>query len=199
MEFRHQLRTQRLLALVQQRFLGQGITVDRKEIDSVLRNARQNSVPVQYHVLDILLESTGELVTKGEMDKITQLAKKMAMRLRSGDNLAEVIKEAEKELKRGSIKSEDLEWRRLDELPGLFAKEVATMKVNQIAGPLSAPNGLHLLKLLEVNKLKAAELTRDQASNMVFHRKLAEKIKPWLKELREHAYIEPVPFPPFWR
>jgi parvulin-like peptidyl-prolyl isomerase len=66
------------------------------------------------------------------------------------------------------------------------------MDVNQVVGPIKAPNGLHLIKLLEIHgsPLQSGKLTKDQAHEIVFQNKLVEKIKPWLKELRETAYIK---------
>jgi parvulin-like peptidyl-prolyl isomerase len=71
----------------------------------------------------------------------------------------------------------------------LFVEKVSKMKAGQVAGPLKAPNGLHFIRLLEVRGGQP-NLTKAQARDFVFHQKLEKKIEPWLKELREVAYVK---------
>ena len=66
------------------------------------------------------------------------------------------------------------------------------MQIGQTIGPLKAPNGLHLIKLLEAQGMQpqAIKFTRERAQEFVFHQKLEERLKPWIEELRKDAYIK---------
>ncbi len=191
-EFRNQLREQGLLSRVQQQALSGELMVSEKDIAAILRNPpRESAMPVQYHVIDVLFGIKEDATEKQKSD-ISNEAQKVAVKLRNKDSDVEaIVKEIQGNLGEG-VKSEDLGWRRINEFPDLFAKEVAKMQVNQVVGPIQAPNGLHLLKLLAINGSSSAsgKLTKDQAGEIAYRRKLAEKLGPWLKELREPAYIK---------
>ncbi len=184
-----QLREQGIITRIQQHIFGRDINISDEEVNTFLRNPPQMSeAPSQYHVVDILFE-----VQEGEAKEPTvateALAKKMLTKLQGNGKVEEVIQENQGNFK-GKIKSEDLGWRKLNEFPELFIKEIAKMKVNQTIGPIMAPNGVHLLKLLAINHpAVSAKFTKDQAHDYIFRRKLSEKLEPWLKELREKAYI----------
>lgn len=191
-EFRQQLREQGMITRIQQQVFGREITVSAKEIDAILHNPpKTRNVLPQYHVIDILLE-TDEGGSKDQVKVAKNVAEKMITKLQGTSDVEVVIEESQSNFQ-GTIKSEDLGWRKIDEFPELFTKEVAKMKINQIVGPIEAPNGLHLLKLLAISggaAATSAKLTKDQATEIVFRQKLSEKIGPWLKELRESAYIK---------
>lgn len=194
MEFRNQLREQGLISRVQQRFLGGEVmaSITDKEVDAVLRNPpKLDNIPAQYHVVDVSF-AIADGASKDQVDAVANAAKQMLVELRQGGDIEDAIKESQINFKEQIIKSEDLGWRKIDDLPALFAKEVAAMKINQVVGPIKAPNGLHILKLLAIHGSPSVsgKLTRAQAGDIVFQRKLNDKLKPWLRELRETAYIK---------
>ncbi len=189
-EFRNQLREQGIMAKLQQRELGRELSVDDKDIKAVLLNPPKiANTPPLYHVVDILFEV--EEGAQDRVDAVKNVAKKTLAVLQSNSDIEAVIKESQNSLKE-NIKSEDLGWRKINELPELFAQEVAKMKENQTVGPIQAPNGIHLLKLLAIrgSSVAAMKITKDQAADIAYRRKLADKLTPWLKELRETAYIK---------
>lgn len=193
-EFRKQLRNQSLIARAQHMALGRSINVSDSEIKEILRTppATSGKVTTQYHVLDILLKLAD--ATAAEESKLLATAKRMVVKLRKQKgNIDDVIREAQEKSAGLTITKEELGWRKADELPELFVKKVVAMRVNQVSEPIQAPNGVHILKLLDVNApqlSKSAKMTKEQAAEIVFHRKLNKKVGPWLKELRKHAYIK---------
>lgn len=191
-DFSEQIREQVLISRLQQQILGKGITVTDKEIEKVLSNPPKiPTMPVQYHVIDILLETPDDVSDK-QLDKIKKTANQMLAKLKKGAVVDKVISDGEKNLDGQVIQQNDLGWRKKDELPELFAEEVVKLKVNQIAGPISAPNGLHLLILtgMNGNQMQAEKLTKEQAQEIVYREKLEQKLKPWLEDERSKAYIK---------
>jgi peptidyl-prolyl cis-trans isomerase SurA len=189
-EYREQIREQLLIGRVQQQSLGKDIIVSDKEVENVLRNPlKMLDVQAQYHVADILIV----LPDNAAPDKIkaaTDVATKMVAKLKQGVDIDRVVREyntAEQQ-----VQNTDLGVRKIDELPTLFAKDVAKMQIGQITDPIRAPNGLHVLKLLEAQDMQAqaAKFTKERAQEFVFRQKLEERLKPWLKELREAAYVK---------
>ena len=81
--------------------------------------------------------------------------------------------------------------RKLSELPDLFVSYVKKMQIGQVVGPIRAPNGLHILKLLHALGIEQKiKLTKNQAYELVFRDKLKELAQGLIKELRESAYIK---------
>lgn len=191
-DFRKQIREQGLISRVQHQFLGRELDVSEKEIEEALRHPPKiDRSPAEYHVIDILFAMVDD-TPADQKAIITKVANKMAIRLKQGASVESVVEDGQRSLKEQIIQSNDLGWRKIDEFPELFVKEIAKMKAKQVAGPLSAPNGLHLLKVLEIRgpMPQAAKFTREQATEMLYYRKLVEKLKPWLEELRAKAYIK---------
>ena len=201
-EFRDQIREQGLIKRVQQQFLGREITVTEKEIDRVVKNPPKiRNAASKYHVIDILFEEP-KADSKIQMKDISKVAKKTAQKLKKrGSNIDNLVKNAEqdikniakkagqKEIQPPSVVKNDLGWRQITEFPDIFLKYVATMRAGQVVGPLEAPNGLHLLKLVDFRG-SSQKITKDHATEIVFQDKLMKKLKPWLKEQREKAYIK---------
>lgn len=192
-EFLNQIREQVLISRVQQQFLGGEITVDDLEVKrELLKNSQPGNDQAQYHLTDILLVTPDNL-SPDQLKTVTNLSQKMLAKLQQGASVEAVVTEGQDQSKKeGVVQVDDLGWRKLDELPSLFVKEVVSMKNNQVVGPLRAPNGLHLIKLLGVNSGSSPSLkiTKEQAYEKVYHRQLMTKLKPWLQELHEKAHIE---------
>ena len=114
----------------------------------------------------------------------------MSAKLKQEADIEKAIKEFD--TPKQQVQSTDLGVRKIAELPPLFAQETIKMQVGQIAGPIKAPNGLHLLKLLEAQGAPPQNLkfTKERAQEFVFQQKLEKKLKPWLKELRDAAYVK---------
>jgi peptidyl-prolyl cis-trans isomerase SurA len=189
-EYREQIRDQILVSRVQQQFLGRDIVVSDKEVNKVLRNPPKiNKEATRYHVLDILI-GVPDNASPSQIKGATNTAAQIIKESKQGVDLETVVQKYNVDGQQ--VGSNDLGWRKIEELPNLFAKEIAKIKVGQIAGPLKAPNGLHLIKLLELEgpPPQSAKFTKEQAQELVFHRELEKKLKPWLKELREGAYVK---------
>ena len=63
------------------------------------------------------------------------------------------------------------------------------MKANQVSDPIQAPNGFHVIKLLEIQN-DQIKISKEQDREIVYHQKLEKLLKPWLKELRSMSYIK---------
>jgi peptidyl-prolyl cis-trans isomerase SurA len=186
-EYRDQFREQVLINRVQHRFLGRELAVNEEDINKVLRNPpKASGSPAQYHVADILIEMPDQASAK-QVKEANNIATKVIKKLKQGIKIEQIEQEYGSQ-----VHNNDLDWRRADELPALFAKEVTKMHKGQVIGPLKAPNGLHLIRLLDVQSVQSQpeKLTKEQAQEIAFRQKLAKRLKPWLEELRAAAYVK---------
>lgn len=188
--YKEQIREQMLIEKLQQHILGKDITINEKDVEKILRNSsKTNTLTASYHVTDILFEISDD-TSPDQLKNTEYLAMQMVIKLKQGADIDKLIQEYDAAGQH--IVNNDLGWRKLDQFPALFTKEIQKMQTGQVVGPLKAANGLHIIKLLEIQNAQSQtnKLSKTEAQNFAFHQKLQEKLKPWLKELRNKSYIK---------
>lgn len=161
--FRKQIRTQMLMQQVEEHALSP-IQVSPAEVKAFLK--QQPNVNAQYQIIDYYLSPS-----------IAQQSQTIVQQLQTSTAAP------------AGVTMTPLGWRDLNGMPQIFAEKVVTMKVNDVAGPIQAPNGMHFIKLVGI-KSSGQKLTEDQARQILLQRKFTEKLTPWLKQLRATAYIK---------
>lgn len=146
-KYRQKIREQLITARLQHDEVGQKITVTPQEItDALTHMPKTNSEKIVYHVEDLLVplpnnpSSDNLATTKQTALSLLQQAKKN----HTFRQLVEQPQNASLGLSGG-----DLGWRTLNELPDPFQSSIKTLKPGEIAGPIQAQNGFHLIRLLE--------------------------------------------------
>jgi peptidyl-prolyl cis-trans isomerase SurA len=87
-------------------------------------------------------------------------------------------------------KNGDLGWFNVHDLPDYFATTVPTVKEGGISPVIESPFGLHLVRVVEINKQELnAEKTQEWARGIVHERKALENRLEWLEQLRGSAHI----------
>lgn len=178
-QYREQISNQLLLSQVRAPLLRE-VSVSEGEISSCLRNPpKMTNALTKYHVMDVLIETPGASTH-------SQTVADVAAELRRGVAAEKIVHKYETSGKQ--VSSSDLGWRKIDELPSLFAEKILVMKVGQVSDPLHAPNGVHIIKLLEM--ANGQKLTQEQARELIYSKKADAQLKPWIKELRESSYVQ---------
>lgn len=146
--YRQDLREQMITSQLQQRQLAPTITVTEDEIKQIQNKIK--SMPqgaVRYHIIDIFIPVL-ENAPASEITAAQAKAQNLLTRLQKGADFSRLaISEAmQTHLPNGG----DFGWQTLDQIPDLFAEKIQHMSKGQVAGPLRAGNGLHIIKLEEV-------------------------------------------------
>lgn len=147
-KYRQQIRKQLLINRLQQDAVAAKIIVSEQEITDML--AHMPKLPEQkptYHVEDLLLAFPNN-VSATEIAQLKQTALALLQQAKNGSSFQQLIAQASNA--KLSLSGGDLGWRTLNELPDLFQTAVAKLKVGEIAGPIQAANGFHLLRLIEL-------------------------------------------------
>jgi peptidyl-prolyl cis-trans isomerase SurA len=186
-EYRKNIGEQIAFGRLQQQAVGRDINVTDQEINAFLRDYKNVRQPnAQYHLLDILI-SLSDTPSPTEIEQAEQKAQKIVQQINDGANFNQLA--AARSAGGEALHGGDLGWKKLAEMPIVFADKVRDMKSGQIAGPLKAPNGFHIIKLTGI-KNSTQKLTRDQVRELIFRRKFAEKLQTWLQGLRAGAYVK---------
>lgn len=196
--FRSHIKEEMLLNKAQQLAFGHDITVSDQEVDAFLKSPQDvQTMPTmgvsnasRYHVMDVLIpiEDNSAAKIQNGKEKAASVMEKLRNKSASFDQALKNITAAD-----SSIKTDDLGFRPIGAFPNIFIEEVIKMKVGDVVGPIQAPNGFHILKLIAergVAAPKTHRLTRDEAHAFLYKQKFDEKTKSWVQELRATAYVK---------
>lgn len=172
--YRKQIRNQLAIVALQRAVVGSKAAVTPAEIKAY-QNAHSAYL---YQVGDILIPLSGKPSKRA-------LAKAQAVKhaLSSGKNFVKVAQQYAPD------NHTILSWRPITDLPDIFAEALQSTKTHQAAGPVRAPNGLHVLYLL--GKKKNLKGLSDQQVGMILYEQKSNKvIGPWLKKLRKSSTVK---------
>lgn len=168
------------LEKLQLQVLRSKIKVTEQDIQNVMAQAKKMKVNVPVELLDLIISPK----TEDEMKEARLAAKKISRLLNAGTTLEKAIEKTESPSI--TITQQDLGWRMPTALPDLFINAAQTVPTGQFSQPIKAPNGYHLLKILQ---RKGGVLSRQNAERAVFHKKLMLETQKWVEELKKNAYI----------
>jgi peptidyl-prolyl cis-trans isomerase SurA len=146
-EVREQIKRELMTNQLRTRRMQERIRITDQDVDNFLKSpAGQAELATEYRIGHILInlpeEATPSDIAAGEAK-----AKKALAELQAGHDFAQVAasySDAETALRGG-----DIGWRKIAELPTLFAEKIDHLNTGDIVGPLRTPGGFHILKLLE--------------------------------------------------
>lgn len=173
--FQKQVREQLLITKLQQQALGGQVNITAKDIADYREKYQIPTDNTEYHVIDYL-------VTVDDPNNETQW--------KTAESRAKTLEEALTSGTTHTIETEnDLRFRTASALPELFAKAVTQLKAGGISEPIKAPNGYHVLQLVEIRQ-NANIPNKEQIQNLVYQEKINAQLMKWLQELRKSAYIK---------
>ena len=143
---REAVRRQLVLQELQRGAVNSRIHVTEQEIDNFLNSEMgQEVVSADYLIDHILVPVSGTDPDELRNAKL-RFAAELVARLEDGESIVATRAWA---LQAGDfpIDGTNFAWRKLDQLPSLFANAVEPMAVGSIEGPIEAGNGFHIVQL----------------------------------------------------
>lgn len=196
-DFRKQIREEMILGQVSMQAVGSSVNVTDQEVNALLQKEKQKTAKPEfkeYHLLDVIVPYFDD-VKKADNDKAIKIAVDVLDDLSNGAIVEEIVKKHDVNGKK--IEGADLGWRAFNDLPEQFKEIVLKLNKSEAAGPIKAPNGFHIVILLDVRKNNAQaqqqtaqQMTKDDAKQMLYHEKLTKAMQPWLQQLRASAFIK---------
>lgn len=147
-KYRQKIREQVIITRLQQEQVGAKIRVTPQEItDALTQIHKLYSQESIYHVEDLLIP----LPDKPSAQVIAttkQSALSLLQQAKNGYNFQQLVEKPENTPL--NLSGGDLGWRPLNKFPDLFQSPLKSLKPGDIAGPIQAENGFHLLHVLEI-------------------------------------------------
>lgn len=151
-DFRADLRRDMTITRVRQREVENRINITEQEVDHFLTTqATQGSVDAEYRIGHILI-AVPEGSSPAQVSAYENEARAIIERIKNGADFAAVA--MEKSSGQKALEGGDLGWRKLGQLPTLFADQAQTMKIGDISQPTRSPSGFHIVKLIDKRNVK---------------------------------------------
>lgn len=181
--YRENLKKEVILTRTQQQAVGRDIRVSEKQVEDYLSDAKVEQRHLKkYHLLNIVVP-VSETPTAEEVASAKKKAETLLQLVTKGADFSQLaITESSDEY---ALDGGDLGLRHLAELPEIFAKEVVNMQVDQVSGPLRAPNGWQVIKLVAIND---DELHHQVVKTHVRH--ILIKPGPQMTEMEAERFID---------
>lgn len=181
--YKKHIKEQITLQKLQQEAIAKSVTLNPEDVQKFVRENKDKLNPYNaFHVVDITLP-IGENTTPAQLESLKKQAHDVMQGLQKGKTTEEIMKQFP------YAQNNDLGWRALGEFPSIFQSRVAALKVNSVSEPVQAPNGFHILKLVEA-KGENQKLTDKDLKNLAFQQKCSEELKVWLDKLRKDSYVK---------
>ncbi|OGT25771.1 MAG: hypothetical protein A3I77_03400 [Gammaproteobacteria bacterium RIFCSPLOWO2_02_FULL_42_14] len=170
-QYRALIRRQLMVHQAQESAVGSTVHVTQADLDRVQAMYQaQMGAQQQYDVIDVL-----------SPDKMA--AQKIVAQLKNGADIQAVAPD----------NINELGWKSANELPTVFLQQLKQMKPGDVAGPIVAANGYHVIKLVGVRGNNAKTLSHAELQNYAFNMKMQKAVAKWVEKLRSTAYINTTP------
>ena len=146
-QVREDIRRELILNQVRQRQIAQRVQISEQEIDNFLASPEgQAQQQVEYNLAHILIP-TPDNASPADIQSAERRAGELSAQLRQGadfQTLAIANSGGQNALEGG-----DLGWRRVEQLPTLFAEQAVKMSKGEISEPIRSPAGFHIFRLVD--------------------------------------------------
>ena len=176
--YREKIRNQITIMILQRAVIGSKVKIT----DAQIKAYQAGHSAKLYEVGDILIPLAAK-----PSQRALQVATKKAAQVKSALNKSHDFDHVADEYAPETHSM--MSFRGLHDFPDAFVSSIQTLAVNHTAGPIRAPNGLHILYLLGTKK-NPKRLSDRQVHNLLFQERSEKIIAPWLKKLRDTSDIE---------
>ena len=145
--FREQLRTEMAINQLRQRRVSQRVRITDGELDRFLKSEEARQLFSSEFRLGHIMVAIPEGASADQLKLAEQKAEDVVTRLRNGADFA--AQATEYSDGQSALEGGDLGWRPAAQWPSLFTNAVIDLKAGELAGPIRAGNGFHILKMID--------------------------------------------------
>jgi peptidyl-prolyl cis-trans isomerase SurA len=159
------------------------IKLAEKRIDGVAAN---HHTLTKIHVRHILMKTNEQT---SETDLQSSLSKLRDQCRTNADFAKLATKHSEETL--SASKGGDLGWVTANSVETEFYQSIAGLRPGEISQPFKTSAGWHIAQVLEARQTPiASQAARNKASELLFQRKVEDRIATWLKRVRDEAEVQ---------
>lgn len=158
-----------------------------KLVDKRIEGVRTSSIMVKkHHVRQILIKPSDKLSDSEAKAVVAKLREELAQ----GADFTQLARKHSHELS-SATKGGDLGWiTKGSAFPPIFYQNVAKLQAGQISQPFKSSLGWHLVQVTEIrNELAPSSAMRNRATDLLYQRKMEERLGTWLRRARDEAEV----------
>ena len=164
-QFREDIRDQITLSQLRQRQVENRISVTEREIDDFLANREfQGDAEAEIRISHILLALPAE-APAAEIEQARQGATELRRKLLAGADFAETARRVSDGGNAGN--GGDLGWRKMAEVPTLFAEYIPDLGKGDISEPIRSPSGFHLIRIADIKGAEQSIVAQTRARHIL--------------------------------
>lgn len=146
-DYREHMRNEIIISRLQQRMVMRKINVTDQEIKDFLANQELRERSGEEYRLQHILFVVPEAASASRIQQVKSKADEVLAKLKSGGDFSQLAmanSDGQQALEGG-----DLGWRKLQEIPSIFADLITKMKIGEISDLIRSPSGFHIIRLAE--------------------------------------------------
>ncbi|NOG31985.1 peptidylprolyl isomerase [Halomonas sp. TBZ9] len=185
-QVREEIRREMLTRQVQQRQVGQRVSVSNRDVERFLEEQGGDVNLAETRARHILVG-----VGSGRSEAQAQTLIEQAMtRLEQGESFATVAREMSDD-QGSAVNGGDLGWLSLGQTVPEFDNAMNELEVGQVSSPVRSQFGYHIIEVLDRRRSSASnENVREQVRQAIFQRRANQEVDTWKREIREQAFVE---------
>ena len=145
--FREDIRNEMIISRLRQREISNAIRVTDQEVDSFISTQQLQGFSDDEFLVSHILIALPEAATPEVIGNTRQRAETVLADLEKGADFSQTaisVSDGQQALEGGS-----LGWRKLGQLPTIFARPLTRMKKGEISEIIRSPSGFHIIKLVD--------------------------------------------------
>ena len=146
-KFRENTRKEIILRRLRQQYVDSRVVITDQEVDNFLATQRrQGNGSDEYHIGHILV-ALPDAATTEQIQQAQDRANNILIQLKEGGDFNQIAVSSSDGQQ--ALNGGDLGWRKVGELPTLFAELVPRMKPGDLSNLVRSPSGFHIIKLFD--------------------------------------------------
>ncbi|MEQ8289540.1 MAG: peptidylprolyl isomerase [Gammaproteobacteria bacterium] len=163
--FREDIRNEIRLSQLRKRQVDNLINVSEKEIDNFLANQEfQGDVDSELRIAHILL-ALPDNATDEEIAEVRKMAEDIRQEVMAGGDFAEIARAVSDG--QNADNGGDLGWRKMDDIPSLFAEYIPNMKKGDVSEPIASSSGFHIIQVADTKDEQQTIVTQTRARHIL--------------------------------
>lgn len=163
--FREDIRNEIRLSQLRKRQVDNLVNVSEKEIDNFLANQEfQGDVDSELRIAHILL-ALPDNATDEEIAEVRKMAEDIRQEVMAGGDFAEIARAVSDG--QNADNGGDLGWRKMDDIPSLFAEYIPNMKKGDVSEPIASSSGFHIIQVADTKDEQQTIVTQTRARHIL--------------------------------
>lgn len=165
-DFLNQIRGEITIGRFRTNQVNSQVKVSDREVDHYLETQAKSGVNADSEfLLGHILVATPQAASAADIQKAKDKADATLAELKKGADFKQIALQNSDDPE--ALKGADLGWRKLAQIPTLFAELVPAMHEGDLQGPIRSPNGFHIIKLLGVKGGEQRTVTKTHVRHIL--------------------------------